>query len=224
MKHSKLFKSLSALALAGIMAFSSVSLVSAEETQVTDKSSFDMVFENEVGVKYLSEEEHIAVVEAMYGKPISELSSLTLEKYAEVHVVDDNTVFSVDWDNSTYNEKDVTSMYIQTYCWYKDDSGKLQFAKCYNDSQADDEIYRIGYDLDLQENAKGELNIQDNFGYYDDDYTADGGDEGMFDYSLPGEIENIREYIGGELWLRYNYSYMVPYAISEIMNATFDFF
>ena len=36
MKNNKLFKSLSALALAGIMAFSSVSLVSAEETQATE--------------------------------------------------------------------------------------------------------------------------------------------------------------------------------------------
>ncbi len=112
MKNSKLFKPFSALALAGMMAISSVSLVSADETQVTDKPSFDMVFENEAGVKYLSEEDTIAVVEAVHGVPISEISGLSMDKYAKVHIVNDDTVFSIDWNNSTYGEEDVKCMYV----------------------------------------------------------------------------------------------------------------
>ncbi len=223
MKNSKLFKSLSALALAGIMAFSSVSLVSAEETQVTDKESFDMVFENEVGVKYLSEEDTIAVVEAMYGKSISEITGLTMDKYADVHIVDDNTVFSVNWDNSTYSEEDVTEMYIETYLWYKDDSGKFNFAKCYDEvalSDGDNTVYRLGYDFNLLENAKGEFNIQDNLYYSSDDYRADGGDEGIFGYEESWEIKGPGEYVGGSLWMKYNYHNMISSEIMDIMNST----
>ena len=149
MKHNKLFKSLSALALAGIMTLSSVLFVGADETQITDKTSFEMAFKNEVGVKYLSDKDTIEVVEAMYGKSVSELSGFTLNKYATVHVVDDNTVFSVDWAKSTFGEKDVKKMYISTYLWYRDASGKLQIAKCFDSEQANDEIYKVGLDLSL---------------------------------------------------------------------------
>ncbi len=223
MKHKKIFKSLSALALAGTMAFSSVSLVNAEETQVTDKSSFDMVFENEVDVKYLSEEEHIAVIEAMYGRSISELSGLTLEKYAEVHVVDDSTVFSVDWDNSTYSEEDVTSMYIQTYCWYKDDTGKLQIAKCYNEvamESGDDTVYTLGADLPLFENVKGKINIKDNFYYSHDEYIADGGNEEITDMSTWYENGGPKAFAGGNLWDACNAGIGYCDYVLEAMNST----
>ena len=220
MKYNKLFKSLSALALAGIMMFSNASFVSADETQITDKTSFEMVFKNEVGVKYLSEKDTIAVVEAVCGKPISEISGLTMSKYAEVHVVDDNTIFSVDWAKSTFGEKDVKKMYIQTYLWYKDGSGKLQIAKCYDSNRENDEIYRLGLDLNLLENAKGELNIQDNFWYSGDDYRADGGDEGIFGYEEAWETKAPGEYVGGSLWFMHNYHNMIADDIQNIMNST----
>lgn len=223
MKHKEIFKSLSALALAGVMLFSSVSLVSAEETQVTDKSSFDMVFENEVDIKYLSEEEHIAVIEAMYEQSISELSGLTLEKYAEVHVVDDSTVFTVDWDNSTYSEEDVASMYIQTYCWYKDDSGKLQIAKCYNEvamEAGDDTVYILGADLPLFENVKGKINIQDNFYYPHDEYIADGGNEEITDMSTWEENGGPKAFAGGNLWNACNAGIGYCDYVLEAMNST----
>lgn len=221
MKNSKLFKSLSALALAGIMAFSSVSLVSAEETQVTDKKSFDIVFENEVGVKYLSEEEHIAVVEAMYGESISEMTGLTMDKYATVHIVNDDTVFSINWENSTYSEEDVTGMYIQPYCWYKDDSGKLQIAKCYDEVdmaiRGEYNEYKLTEDLPLLENAKGEINIQDNFYYPHDEYIADGGNEEITDSYRK---EEIKSFAGGDLWYACNRGMSCLDEVLEVMNST----
>ncbi len=220
MKKNKLFKSISALTLAGIMMFSNASFINADETQITDKPSFDMVFKNEVGVKYLSENDSIAVVEAMYGKPISEIEGLAMSKYMGVHVVDDNTVFSIDWSNSTVGEKDVKKMYISTFLWYRDTNGKLQVAKCYDSNQENDETYRLGLDLNLLENAKGELNIQDNFWYSGDDYRADGGDEGIFGYEEAWETKAPGEYVGGSLWFMHNYHNMIANDIHDIMNST----
>ena len=192
MKNSKLFKPFSALAFAGMMAISSVSLVSADETQVTDKPSFDMVFENEAGVKYLSEEDTIAVVEAVHGVPISEISGLSMAKYAKVHIVNDDTVFSIDWNNSTYGEEDVKCMYVDTYLWYKDDDGKFNYRKAYdgyfgNQSERPPiKYYNSCWNIDILENAKGEFNIQDNFCYSKDDFIADGGDEILVKNAIEG--------------------------------------
>ena len=216
MKNNKLFKSLSSLALAGIMAFSSVSFVSAEETQVTDKPSFDMVYENEAGVKYLSEEDTKEVALAMYGSSI-----LSLDKYATVHIVDDDTVFSVNWDNSTYKEEDVTGMYICTYLWYRDENGVLTYAKGYNaetEEPTEEDCFKLGVDFRLFENAKGELNIKDNFCYSDSDYIADGGDEKVLDEST-WEDKSPLEYVGGTLLAHCKYYSLYIYDIIDGMNS-----
>ena len=215
MKNRKLFKSLSALALAGMMAFSSVSLVSAEETQITDKPAFDMVFENEVDVKYLSEKDTIAVGEAMYGSSI-----LSMDKYATVHIVDDETAFSVNWDNSTYKEEDVKGIYICTYLWYRDENGVLTYAKGYDaetEEPTEEDYFKLGVTFKLLENAKGELNIQDNFYYSDSDYIADGGDEKVLDEST-WENKRPEEYVGGTLLANCKYYSLYEYDVIDAMN------
>lgn len=217
MKNRKLFKSLSALALAGMMAFSSVSLVSAEETQITDKPAFDMVFENEVDVKYLSEKDTIAVGEAMYGSSI-----LSMDKYATVHIVDDETAFSVNWDNSTYKEEDVKGIYICTYLWYRDENGVLTYAKGYDaetEEPTEEDYFKLGVTFKLLENAKGELNIQDNFYYSDSDYIADGGDEKVLDEST-WENKRPEEYVGGTLLANCKYYSLYEYDVIDAMNST----
>ena len=219
MKNSKLFKSLSVLALAGIMAFSSVSLVSAEETQITDKPSFDTSFDNEVGVKYLSEKDTIAVVENMWGKSISEMTSLAIGKYGTVHIVDENTTFSIDWDKSAYSKKDVIGMYINTYLWYRDENGTLQYAKGYPDNGEEpneNDYFRIGYKLSLLENAKSELNLYDNFYYSLNDFGVDGGNKELInsDSDFDGTLDNIA---GGRLCYDSNWPCM--YLVSDINNV-----
>lgn len=130
MKNNKLFKSLSALALAGIMAFSSVSLVSAEETQVTDKATFDMVFENEVGVKYLSSEDQIRMIEIMYGdnKTISELDITMSSETPMVYVINKDTNFYIDFTNAAISKENVTDISAYLVPLYRDTNGVLQGA------------------------------------------------------------------------------------------------
>lgn len=220
MKNTKLFKSLSAIVLAGMMVCSNISFVSAEKTQVTDKSSFEMVFKNEVGVKYLSEKDSIAVVEAIHDKPISEISGLSMGKYSTVHIVDDNTVFSIDWAKSTFSEKDVKSMYISTYLWYKDDNGKFKYALCYNDVTEDTEtLYRLAEDPTLKLNAKGEYNIRDNFGYSLDKFIADGGDEDIIDAVYDGEVD-INDVVGLGLLANWYLGVGINSTIGDPMNST----
>lgn len=223
MKHKKIFKSLSALALAGTMAFSSVSLVNAEETQVTDKPSFDTSFENEVGVKYLSEEDTIEIVETISGKSVSEMPDLVMEKNATVHIVDENTVYSIDWDKSTYSKEDVKNIYLETWLWYRDEDGALKFVVGYPDDgeeHTEDDYFRVGIDLKLMENAKGEYNIQDNCYYSNDDYLADGGDEELADTSTWEENGGPKECTGGSLWFECNFNSMLLSYIMDIMNST----
>ncbi len=220
MRKIKLFKSLTALVLAVTMTFSGVSFVNAAETQDTDKSKFDIVFENEADVKYLSEEEHIAIVEAMYGKSISEMPDLTMSKYAKVHIVDDDTVFSIDWDNSEYSEEDVTAMYISTYLWYEDENGDYKYALCYNEATEDMEtLYRLGIDNYLSVNAKGEYNIRDNFGYSLEDFVADGGDESSIDAAYEGTID-MDDVAGLNLLAKWYLGVGINYTIGEPMNST----
>ena len=130
MKNNKLFKSLSALALAGIMAFSSVSLVSADETQVTDKEAFDMVFENEVGVKYLSSEDQIRMIEIMYGdnKTISELDITMSSETPMVYVINKDTNFYIDFTNAAISKENVTDISAYLAPLYRDTNGVLQGA------------------------------------------------------------------------------------------------
>lgn len=223
MRHKEIFKSLSALALAGIMAFSSVSLVSAEETQVTDKPGFDTSFENEVGVKYLSEEDTIEFIETINGKSVSEMPDLVIQKNATVHIVDENTVFSIDWDKSTYSKEDVKNIYLETWLWYRDENGALKFVVGYPDDgeeHTEDDYFRVGIDLKLMENAKGEYNIQDNCYYSTDDYLADGGDEELADTSTWEENGGPKECTGGSLWFECNFNSMLLSDIMDMMNST----
>ena len=130
MKNSKLFKSLSAVALAGIMAFSSISLVSAEETQITDKQGVSIVFENQAGVKYLSNEDQIRMIEIMYGdnKTISELGITLGSETPMVYVVDKDTNFYVDYSNSAISKENVKDIFAYLVPLYRDDNGVLQGA------------------------------------------------------------------------------------------------
>ncbi|MBQ6815037.1 MAG: hypothetical protein IJP13_05820 [Lachnospiraceae bacterium] len=223
MKNSKLFKSLSALALAGVMVISSVSPASADETQVTDKPGFDTSFENEVGVKYLSEEDTIEFIETINGKSVSEMPDLVIQKNATVHIVDENTVFSIDWDKSTYSKEDVKNIYLETWLWYRDEDGALKFVVGYPDDgeeHTEDDYFRVGIDLKLMENAKGEYNIQDNCYYSTDDYLADGGDEELADTSTWEENGGPKECAGGSLWFECNFNSMLLSDIMDMMNST----
>lgn len=207
MKNNKLFKSLSALALAGIMAFSSVSLVSADETQVTDKSSFDMVFENEVGVKYLSEEDTIRVYEEIFGRKVDEAGNLTLSKYADVHIIDEDTIFSVDWDNSTYSEEDVTGVYLLPFLWYKDENSTLNVTKMLigNDVELENGegvLCPATEKLSLCENIDNELNIRDNFYYPLSDYNTHSNYEKMMEAYGNYDMESLETIPGSDLIMR----------------------
>ena len=223
MKNNNILKSFGALVLACVMVFSSVSSISANETQKTDKPSFDVAFENEVGVKYLSEEDTIAVVEAMWGKLISEMPTLTMDKYGPVHIVNENTTFSIDWNNSAYSKKDVKGVYINTFLWYRDGNGTLQYAKGYPDNgevPTEKDYFILGYKLKFLENAKGELNFHDNFFYSMSDFEADGGNKSLIneDADFDGTLDSLA---GGRLCFDSNWPCMyLINDVNKIMNSS----
>ena len=107
--------------------------------------------------------------------------------------------------------------------WYRDEDGALKFVVGYPDDgeeHTEDDYFRVGIDLKLMENAKGEYNIQDNCYYSNDDYLADGGDEELADTSTWEENGGPKEFTGGSLWFECNFNSMLLSNIMDIMNST----
>lgn len=107
-----------------IMIITALPVTSKAET-VTDKEAVKTKYSNSVGKVYLSEEENLAVSRVFLETLGMEISDkTTLAKYSDVEIIDDNTTFSIDYDNSSIAKENIGETYILTYNWFKDSEGK----------------------------------------------------------------------------------------------------
>lgn len=114
-----------------IMIITALPVTSKADT-VTDKETVKIKYSNSVGKVYLSEEENLAVSRVFLETLGMEISDkTTLDKYSEVEIIDDNTTFSIDYDNSSVSKENMGETYILTYNWFKDSEGKIDASKCF---------------------------------------------------------------------------------------------
>lgn len=114
-----------------IMIITALPVTSKADT-VTDKEAVKIKYSNSVGKVYLSEEENLAVSRVFLETLGMEISDkTTLAKYADVEIIDDNTTFSIDYDNSSIAKENMGETYILTYNWFKDSEGKIDAYKCF---------------------------------------------------------------------------------------------
>ena len=114
-----------------IMIITALPVTSKADT-VTDKEAVKIKYSNSVGKVYLSEEENLAVSRVFLETLGMEISDkTTLDKYADVEIIDDNTTFSIDYDNSSIAKENIGETYILTYNWFKDGEGKIDASKCF---------------------------------------------------------------------------------------------
>lgn len=111
-----------------IMIITALPVTSKAET-VTDKAAVKTKYSNSVGTVYLSEEETLAVARVFSETLGIEITSIP--KYASVEIIDDNTTFSIDYDNSSIAKDNIGETYILTYSWFKDSEGKIDASKCF---------------------------------------------------------------------------------------------
>lgn len=111
-----------------IMIITALPVTSKAET-VTDKLAVATKYSNSVGTVYLSEEETLAVARVFSETLGIEITSIP--KYASVEIIDDNTTFSIDYDNSSIAKDNMGETYILTYGWFKDSEGKIDAYKCF---------------------------------------------------------------------------------------------
>lgn len=111
-----------------IMIITALPVTSKAET-VTDKAAVQIKYSNSVGTVYLSEEETLAVARVFSETLGIEITSIP--KYSSVEIIDDNTTFSIDYDNSSIAKDNMGETYILTYGWFKNSEGEVDAYKCF---------------------------------------------------------------------------------------------
>lgn len=134
MKWNQVTKKMSAVVATAVMGISllPVGNAYADEAQVADKDTVKIKYSNSVDRVYLSEEDNVTVSQVFLSTLGIEISDKTqLDKYSEVEIIDDNTTFSIDYDNSSVSKENMGETYILTYGWYKNSEGKIDAETCF---------------------------------------------------------------------------------------------
>lgn len=139
-----------------IMIITALPVTSKADT-VTDKSSVAIKYTNSVGKVYLSEEENLAVSQVFMETLGMEIGDKTvLAKYSDVEIIDDNTTFSIDYDNSSIAKDNIKETYILTYSWFKDSEGKIDAQKCFvgPDQPMEYQFFKVNYEEVVENDYK----------------------------------------------------------------------
>lgn len=118
-----------------------------DDTQITDKPNVSHKFDNIVKEVYLSKEDteefREKYIDIYYGEEEGAGDSVTWGgEYQGVYVIDENTTFSLDWDNMVKGKEDIRSISVELMPWYRDESGKLECTRWMG--REDLEIGKIG--------------------------------------------------------------------------------